>query len=87
MKVKINLLKFLHISLNPHGIPQILKCKSESKWSLPALELFLSKVNKDIFLILFAHPNKFNLNKNEYLTMRILQNDRSVIIKPPDKKD
>ena len=51
----------------------------------PALVLFLSKVKEDIFSVLPGHPKKFNLSKAEYLTMRSLQNDRSIIIKPADK--
>ena len=45
------------------------------------MELFLSKVKEDIFSILPGHPKKFNLNKEEYLTMRSPQNDRSFIIR------
>ena len=63
--------------------------KLKSTWNppkvSPALELFLSKVKENIFLVLPGHPEKFNLNREEYLSMRSLQNDRSVIIKPPDK--
>ena len=63
--------------------------KLKSTWNppkgSPALELFLSKVKEDIFSVLPGHPKKFNLSKEKYLTMRSLQNDRSVIIKPADK--
>ena len=63
--------------------------KLKSTWNppkgSPALELFLRKVKEDIFSVLPEHPKKFNLNREEYLSMRSLQNDRSVIIKPPDK--
>ena len=31
------------------------------------------------------HPKKFNLNREDYLTMRSLKNDRIVIIIPADK--
>ena len=44
-----------------------------------------SKVKEDIFSILPEHHQKFNSNKEEYLTMWSLQNDRSVIIKPAVK--
>ena len=64
-------------------------CKLKSTWNplkdSPALGLFLSKVKGDIFSVLPRYPKKFNLNREEYLTMRSLQNDRSVIIKPADK--
>ena len=63
--------------------------KLKSTWnspkSSPALELFISKVKEDIFSILPGHPKKFQLNSEEYLIMRSVQNDRSVIIKPADK--
>ena len=45
---------------------------------------YLSKVKEDIFAVLPGHPKKFNLNREEYLTMCSLQNDRN-IIKPADK--
>ena len=45
---------------------------------------YLSKVKEDIFSVLPGHPKKFNLNREEYLTMCSLQNDRN-IIKPADK--
>ena len=60
----------------------------KSTWNplkgLSALELFLSKVEEDIFSVSPGHP-KFNLNRKEHLTMSSLQIDRSVIIKPADK--
>ena len=63
--------------------------KLKSTWNppkgSPALKLFLSKVKEDIFSVLSELPKKFNLNREEYLTMHSLQNDRSVIIKPADK--
>ena len=68
---------------------QVSTCKLKSTWNppkgSPALELFLNKVKEDIFSVLPGRPKKFNLNREEYLTMRSLQNDRSVIIKPADK--
>ena len=68
---------------------EVSTCKLKSTWNPPksssALELFLSKVKKDIISVLPGHPKKLNLNREEYLTMRSLQNDRSVIIKPADK--
>ena len=57
----------------------------ESSKGSPALELFLSKVKEDIFSVFSGHPKKLNLNREEYLSMRCLQNDRSVIIKPAYK--
>ena len=64
--------------------------KPKSTWNSPkcslALELFLSKFKDDIFSVLPGHLKKFNVNREEYLTMRSLQNDRSIIIKPADKR-
>ena len=63
--------------------------KSKSTWNppkgAPALELFLSQTEKDILSILPGKATNYNLPKKEYLTMRSLQNDRSVVIKPADK--
>ena len=63
--------------------------KSKSTWNppkgAPALELFLSQTEKDILSILPGKATNYNLPKEEYLTMRSLQNDRSVVIKPADK--
>ena len=68
---------------------EVSTCELKSTWNppkgSPALELFLSKVREDIFSVLPGYHKKFNLNREEYLTMRSLQNDRSVIIKPADK--
>ena len=62
-----------------------LKSTCNPRKGSPALELFLSKVKEDIFSVLPRHPKKFNLNREEYLTMCSLQNDRSVIIEPAVK--
>ena len=63
--------------------------KSKSTWNTlkgaPALELFLSPTEKDILSILPGKATNYNLSKEEHLTMRSLQNDRSVVIKPADK--
>ena len=68
---------------------EVSKYELKSTWNppkgSPALELFLCKVKEDKFSVLPGHPKKFNLNREEYLTMRSLQNDRSVIIKLADK--
>ena len=63
--------------------------KSKSTWNppkgAPAIELFLIQTEKDILSILPGKATNYNLSKEEYLTMRSLQNDRSVVIKPADK--
>ena len=43
------------------------------------------KVKEDIFSTLPEHSQKINSNKAEYLAIRSLQSDRSVIIKPVDE--
>ena len=42
-------------------------------------------LKKDFFPILPRHLKKFNLNKEDYLTMHSLQNDINVTIKSEDK--
>ena len=63
--------------------------KSKSTWNppkvVPSLELFLSQTEKDILSVHPGKANNYNLSKEEYLTMRSLQNDRSVVIKPAEK--
>ena len=57
----------------------------ESPKRFTSFGIISSKVKEDIFSVLPGHHKKFNLSKKEYLTMRSLQNDGSVIIKPADK--
>ena len=68
---------------------EISKFRSKSTWNppkgTPALELFLSQAEKYILSILQGKATNYNLSKEEYLTMRSLKNDRSVVIKPADK--
>ena len=62
---------------------------SKSTWNPPkrahALELFLNQTEKGILSMLPGKATNYNLSKEEYLTIRSLQNDRSVVIKPADK--
>ena len=51
----------------------------------PALQLFLNKTEQNLLSILPGKEEQFNLNREEYLTMRNLQDGRNVIIKPADK--
>ena len=71
------------------NVSEISEFKNKSTWNppkgAPALELFLSQTEKDILSILPGKATNYNLSKEEYLTMRSLQNDRSVVIKPADK--
>ena len=48
------------------------------------LELFLSQAEKEILSILLGKVTNYNFLKEEYLIMRSLRNDKSVIIKPAD---
>ena len=65
------------------------KFKSKTTWKppkgAPALKLFLNQREKDILSIMPGKATNHNLCKEEYLTMRSLQNGRSVFIKPADK--
>ena len=51
----------------------------------PALQLFLNKTEQNLLSILPGKEEQFNLTREEYLTMRNLQDDRNVIIKSADK--
>ena len=68
---------------------EVSKYELKSTWNPPkgsqALKVFLCKVKEDIFSVLPGRPKKFNLNREEYLTIRSLQNDRSIINKLADK--
>ena len=74
------------VSQNNEEISQF---KVKSQWNPPkghpALEAFLNKTEKDIFSLIPEREKNYNLTKDEYLTMRSLENDRNVIIKPADK--
>ena len=47
--------------------------------------MFLSKLESELFSFLPGKPQGYNLIKEEWLAMRSLAEDRSVIIKPADK--
>ena len=74
---------------NKSNSGEISEFKTKSTWNppkgAPALELFLSWTEKDLFSLLPGKATNYNMSKEEYLTMRSLQNDRSVVIKPADK--
>ena len=61
----------------------------KSNWIPPkgnlALELFLQCLEKDLFKKLPGKVSTYNLSKEEWLSMRGLAEDRSVVIKPADK--
>ena len=51
----------------------------------PALEIFLSKVEKDLFDICKKQRTYSNFNSEEWKAMRSLADDRSLVIKKADK--
>ena len=55
-----------------------------ASWS-PSLEVYLSKIEKELFAALPGFTRKRNLTKGEWLAMRSLADDRSIIIKQADK--
>ena len=61
----------------------------KSNWNLPndqpAFEIFLSKLDNEVFSGLPGTPCDYNLSKEEWLAMRGLAEDRNIIIKPADK--
>ena len=60
-------------------------CKSKSSWrppnGHPALEIFLSKVEKDLFDICKKQQTYSNFNSEEWKAMRSLADDRNLVIK------
>ena len=61
----------------------------KSNWNppkgYPAVEIFLSKLETEIFSVLPGTPLDYNLSKEEWLAMRGLAEDPNIIIKPADK--
>ena len=47
--------------------------------------MFLSKLENELFSFLPGKPQAYNLTKEEWVAMRSLAEDRSIIIKPADK--
>ena len=63
--------------------------RTKSTWNPPqghpALEMFLSQMEADVFSLLPGNTTQYNLSKEEWLAMRRLAEDRSIVIKPADK--
>ena len=61
----------------------------KSNWNPPnghsALEIFLSKLENEVFSVLPGTPHNYYLSKEEWLAMRDLAEDRNIIIKLADK--
>ena len=53
--------------------------------SAQAIIMFVRPCPEDIFPVLPGDLQRFNVNNEEYLTMRTMINNRKVIIKPADK--
>ena len=51
----------------------------------PALKIFLIQLEGDIFSVLTGNSSFYNLTKDEWLAMRGLADDRSIVIKPANK--
>ena len=64
-------------------------CKNKSSWrppnGHPALEILLSKVEKDLFEICKKQETYSNFNSEEWKAMRSLADDRNLVIKKVDK--
>ena len=75
MKDRKMLVKLLSLRVSPLGILQ-----------KERLHLFLGLTENDILSILPGKTTNHNMSKKEYLTMRSMQNDRSVAIKPASKE-
>ena len=59
-----------------------------STWKPPAgdpcIELFLSKMEHELFSFLPGKPQSYNLTKEEWQALKNLKEGRSIIIKPAD---
>ena len=63
--------------------------RPKSNWKPPAghpcVELFLSKMEHELFSFLPGKPQSYNLTREEWEALKNLKEDRSIIIKPADK--
>ena len=63
--------------------------RPNSQWNPPTGhpcgELFLSRLENELFSFLPGKPQSYNLTNEEWKAMRNLAEDRSIIIKPADK--
>ena len=72
-----------------HNFREVPVFRPKSNWKPPpghpCVELFLSKLESELFSFLPGKSQAYNLTKEEWLAMRNLAEDRSIIIKPADK--
>ena len=63
--------------------------KPKSLWKppvgQPCVELFLSKLEEELFSFLRGKPQCYNMTKEEWQAMRNIADDRSIITEPADK--
>ena len=63
--------------------------RPKSTWKSPAgdpcVELFLNKMEHELFSFLPGKPQSYNLTKEEWQALKNLKDKRSIIIKPADK--
>ena len=52
----------------------------------PCVELFLSKMEHELFSFLPGKPQSYNLTKGKWQDLKNLKEDRSIIIKPADNE-
>ena len=68
---------------------EIPEFRIESNWSPskghPALKIFLSQMEAEIFSLLTGNSASYNLTKEEWKAIRGLVEDRNIVIKPADK--
>ena len=71
------------------GFSEILAFRSKTTWTPPkgcaSLEVFLSRVEKELFKYVAQRVQKYNLSKNQWRTLKMLIEDNSIIIKLADK--
>ena len=68
---------------------EILAFKPNSTWKPPvgdsSVELFLRKIEHELFSFLSGKPQSYNLTKEEWQASINYKEDRSILIKPADK--
>ena len=73
----------------PNEFSEIPAFRPKSNWKPPAghpcVELFLSKMEHELFSFLPGRPQSYNLTREEWEALKNLKEDRSIIIKPADK--
>ena len=67
----------------------VLVLRPKSQWKPPAgnpcVELFLSRLEEELFLFLSGNPQSYNPTKEKWKAMSNLAEDRWIIVKPDNK--